>query len=577
MANPAGPSRLPRLESWVESGLRAIRELGQASPERRATVLADILEGSQPTLDLLRVARDLRADRRLRADHRQRRDADRRERRRAADDPDLRRRARAHPRRPAAAADRVDRGVRRRAGRGCALLPARLAAVLARRHTRAARPDPAHADRSDGGRARGHRGRARDDRRAGQPGPSRCRDRDRAESADRGDRALSRARRLPGRLGRLRSLLRERARDPGRCRRDVRLRRIRESRRDRIARRSGPAVLRGGGRPAAGDGPAHAVPGHVGSRSPNPAHDQRDARSRARKRAQHRARRRRLRSQRGRRRGAVDRAHSARGSARAREADAGRPERAARRTGAALRALPADQGRDRDGIHEPAPLPRLERKGHRGAAVSRDAPPAAGRAGGARGRRHAPRHRPDQHRPRRHALGTDARRLDPDAARSVARRCSPIRDHAPRAPRRSAPARGRAAGRLSRTSRARGASCSAPRTWAARTRQRAREGERSKRPFARESRLGQISSSPRSMPSRRGAAGRSARRSSAPACRRRPRSATSRREPRRSWASRSRSPFARARTSSSLVRATSRSRPPNRARRRRLPRKSDTR
>jgi hypothetical protein len=50
MANPGGPSRLPRLESWVESGLRAIRGLGEASPERRATVLADIHEGSQPTL-----------------------------------------------------------------------------------------------------------------------------------------------------------------------------------------------------------------------------------------------------------------------------------------------------------------------------------------------------------------------------------------------------------------------------------------------------------------------------------------------------------------------------------------------
>lgn len=50
MANPGGPSRLPRLESWVESWLRAIRELGEASPERRATVLADIHSGSQPTL-----------------------------------------------------------------------------------------------------------------------------------------------------------------------------------------------------------------------------------------------------------------------------------------------------------------------------------------------------------------------------------------------------------------------------------------------------------------------------------------------------------------------------------------------
>jgi uncharacterized hydrophobic protein (TIGR00271 family) len=43
-------SRAQRLESWGESWLRSIRELGRASPERRATVLADIQSGSQPTL-----------------------------------------------------------------------------------------------------------------------------------------------------------------------------------------------------------------------------------------------------------------------------------------------------------------------------------------------------------------------------------------------------------------------------------------------------------------------------------------------------------------------------------------------
>src|SRR5262245_20675902 len=50
MVKPDGPGRALHLESWSESWLRALRELGQASPERRATVLADIQAGSQPTL-----------------------------------------------------------------------------------------------------------------------------------------------------------------------------------------------------------------------------------------------------------------------------------------------------------------------------------------------------------------------------------------------------------------------------------------------------------------------------------------------------------------------------------------------
>lgn len=50
MVNADGPSGSPRLQGWVENWLRAIRELGQATPARRATVLADIHAGSQPTL-----------------------------------------------------------------------------------------------------------------------------------------------------------------------------------------------------------------------------------------------------------------------------------------------------------------------------------------------------------------------------------------------------------------------------------------------------------------------------------------------------------------------------------------------
>ena len=50
MASGDGASGPPRLESWVESWLRAIRGLGEASPARRATVLGDIQEGSRPTL-----------------------------------------------------------------------------------------------------------------------------------------------------------------------------------------------------------------------------------------------------------------------------------------------------------------------------------------------------------------------------------------------------------------------------------------------------------------------------------------------------------------------------------------------
>ena len=48
------PGEPPRLQSWVETWMRALRELGRATPARRATVLADIQAGSQPTLDVLR-------------------------------------------------------------------------------------------------------------------------------------------------------------------------------------------------------------------------------------------------------------------------------------------------------------------------------------------------------------------------------------------------------------------------------------------------------------------------------------------------------------------------------------------
>ena len=50
MENPADRSGVKRLESWVESWLRAIRELGHVTPQRRAPVRVDILAGSQPTL-----------------------------------------------------------------------------------------------------------------------------------------------------------------------------------------------------------------------------------------------------------------------------------------------------------------------------------------------------------------------------------------------------------------------------------------------------------------------------------------------------------------------------------------------
>jgi len=50
MASGDGASGPPRLASFVESWLRALRELGEASPARRAAVLADVQEGSQPTL-----------------------------------------------------------------------------------------------------------------------------------------------------------------------------------------------------------------------------------------------------------------------------------------------------------------------------------------------------------------------------------------------------------------------------------------------------------------------------------------------------------------------------------------------
>jgi hypothetical protein len=50
MHNADRPSGSRPLESWVESWLRALRELGAATPERRATVLEDIQAGSQPTL-----------------------------------------------------------------------------------------------------------------------------------------------------------------------------------------------------------------------------------------------------------------------------------------------------------------------------------------------------------------------------------------------------------------------------------------------------------------------------------------------------------------------------------------------
>ena len=39
----------PRLQSWLESGIRALLELAHVSPARRAAVLASIHEGSQPT------------------------------------------------------------------------------------------------------------------------------------------------------------------------------------------------------------------------------------------------------------------------------------------------------------------------------------------------------------------------------------------------------------------------------------------------------------------------------------------------------------------------------------------------
>ena len=39
----------PRLQSWFESGLRALLELANVSPARRAAVLESIVEGSQPT------------------------------------------------------------------------------------------------------------------------------------------------------------------------------------------------------------------------------------------------------------------------------------------------------------------------------------------------------------------------------------------------------------------------------------------------------------------------------------------------------------------------------------------------
>jgi uncharacterized hydrophobic protein (TIGR00271 family) len=50
MLNDDGTDVPPRLESWFESWLRAIRELGNVSPARRETVLLDIQAGSQPTL-----------------------------------------------------------------------------------------------------------------------------------------------------------------------------------------------------------------------------------------------------------------------------------------------------------------------------------------------------------------------------------------------------------------------------------------------------------------------------------------------------------------------------------------------
>ncbi len=44
---PGGPSRP---QSWVETWVQALRDLGRATPERRVTVLADIQAGSLPTL-----------------------------------------------------------------------------------------------------------------------------------------------------------------------------------------------------------------------------------------------------------------------------------------------------------------------------------------------------------------------------------------------------------------------------------------------------------------------------------------------------------------------------------------------
>ena len=179
---PGGSGPPPRLQSWLESWIRALLELASVSPTRRAAVLASIVEGSQPTAiyyvllgiseliacfaliigsdatliganvvaplmtPIFGVALGLARG-------------------------DLR-----------AAAHRADRGIRRSLRRRRAVLPARVASVRARAHAGAARADASHADRSDGGGARRARGRARDDRRARQPRAPGRRDRHRAES-----------------------------------------------------------------------------------------------------------------------------------------------------------------------------------------------------------------------------------------------------------------------------------------------------------------------------------------------------------------------------------------------------------
>lgn len=46
---PGERPRSPRLQSWAETAVRSLFEVAQASPARRAEVLANIVEGSQPT------------------------------------------------------------------------------------------------------------------------------------------------------------------------------------------------------------------------------------------------------------------------------------------------------------------------------------------------------------------------------------------------------------------------------------------------------------------------------------------------------------------------------------------------